>query len=74
MDPKTGIHEPTEPMVKIPEWMVINSLPILYQDGIHDDTAAVQAMIDGKPYQLTSGKIIIPASEKLKEHLSKDES
>lgn len=36
----------------------MDKLPVLHRDGISDDTAAIQAQIDGRPYQLPNGKII----------------
>ena len=38
----------------------MDKLPILYGDGVTDDTEALQAMYDGKPYQLPSGEIVYP--------------
>jgi hypothetical protein len=35
-----------------------NKLPILYGDGIYDDTAAFRAMANHEPYQLPNGKIL----------------
>ena len=32
--------------------------PILYQDGLHDDTEAVQALLDGKPVRYPDGRLI----------------
>ena len=32
--------------------------PILYQDGLHDDTEAIQALLDGKPARYPDGRLV----------------
>lgn len=41
-------------IVPVPD---LNTYPVLYGDGIHDDTKALQAMFDLKPY-ICEGKLI----------------
>ncbi len=35
-------------------------IPILYGDGVHDDTKALQAWIDGKPVKWGTGESVNP--------------
>lgn len=39
----------------------MEDIPVLYRDGIHDDTAALQAMADLRPVmEHLTGKILYP--------------
>jgi len=40
--------------VPLSQIAVVERLPVLYGDNIHDDTVALQALLDGKPVKLKS--------------------
>lgn len=42
---------------------IIGSLPIIYGDNIHDDWAGLQAMLDGKPFNVDAENIIAKEGE-----------
>ncbi len=47
---------PQEPMVKISPELDTRQY-VIYMDGLHDDTEAMQAAIDGKEVRWPDGKI-----------------